>query len=345
MVNLVIIGCGDVTEKRHGPLAARSQKVKLKGFYNRSPHKAEAFARKYGGKAYASLIQIWEDDAVDAVLVATPEESHAEIAVAALRAGKHVLCEKPLAASAEEAYRMLEAEKESGKILTIVNTQRLYPAHQWVKHQLDSGEVGRVVAFHSEYATGGLEVTASKEQQEDFYDRSGYTNGVLAQVGNHRIDLLHYLLGEKSSEVLLNAGSHVKTLANGSPIPYEDYAVLNLRYDSGVQGTIAVNWFHYGELRRESCIYGTEGTLVTYAGGADAVLYRKNGEKLAFSAPAAYKELYPEPLTPIIELFADSIAQGKKPFVLSEDGLYALAVQEAAYASLAAGGWIKVKTF
>ena len=115
MVGIVIIGCGDVSKQRHAPLSDKNEKVDLVGFYNRTIAKAEAFQKKYGGKVYRTLDEIWEDGTVDAVIVATNEQSHSPITIAALEAGKHVLCEKPMADSVAEAERMQQTAEKTGK--------------------------------------------------------------------------------------------------------------------------------------------------------------------------------------------------------------------------------------
>ena len=101
MINLVIIGTGDIARKRHIPGILQSADAKLYGFYNRSVKKSEEAAKTYGGKVFASEEEIYDDPAVDAVLISTPPVSHKALAVKALLPGRHVLLEKPMSLTVE----------------------------------------------------------------------------------------------------------------------------------------------------------------------------------------------------------------------------------------------------
>lgn len=342
MVGIVIIGCGDVSKQRHAPLSHKNEKVELIGFHNRTPAKAEAFQKKYGGKVYRTLDEIWEDGSVDAVIVATNEQSHSPITIAALEAGKHVLCEKPMADSVEEAERMRQAAERTGKKLMVIHNQRLYPAHQLLKELLTEGALGKVHAYRTTLANPGQENDGWGTAFPDFYDRIGHTNGALAQVGVHRIDLLNYLFSEDPVvSVLAQTATQGKRLADGSPVPYEDYAVLQLQHRSGMQGTLLTHWFDYSN-EKQTVIYGESATAVTYADGHPVALYRKNGEKAYLEDPEQENH-YAEPLTPIVDKFVESIEQDTVPFVTAEEGVTALRILAAAYRSQATQKWTPIE--
>ncbi len=341
-VQIVIVGCGNVSEKRHAPLCDRSPKVDLYGFYNRTRAKAERFQEKYGGKVYDSLEEVLSDPNVDAVLVATSEDSHWEISVKALNAGKHVLCEKPMASNPEQCRAMIEAERASGKKLMINHNQRLYAPHQKAKELLDKGAIGKVLFFRTEYHFRGHETNAKGEINPNHYDRIGHVHGVLSQVGSHRIDLMNYLLGDEVEEVFLAANTLAKKMSDGSPIPYEDQSVLNVRYKSGVVGTVENSWLDFSDNARKTFIYGTEGTIETYAGQYGVVLHQRNGQRVYFDT-GAIPGHYEPPLTDIVDIFATCILEDKKPLVTSREGLHCLQVINAAYESQKAGTWVKVQ--
>jgi UDP-N-acetylglucosamine 3-dehydrogenase len=338
VVGIVIIGCGDVSKHRHAPLCHRNKEVELIGFYNRTVAKAEEFQQQYGGKVYQTLTDVWADEAVEAVIVATNEQSHSDISVAALEAGKHVLCEKPMADSVPAARRMQKAADRSGKKLMIIHNQRLYPGHQLLKRLITEGTLGKIHAYRTTLANQGQEIDEEGNAAVDFYDRIGHTNGALAQVGIHRIDLLNYLFSEEPIvQVRAHSTTQGKTLADGNPVPYEDYATLQLQHRSGVQGTLLTHWFDYSN-DRQTILYGEDATAVTYADDHSVTLHRKNGAKEQLDYPPQAKG-YAEPLTSIIEKFVESIKQDTEPFVTGEQGTLALRVLAAAYESQQTQAW------
>ena len=112
-----IIGCGKIAEVRHAPEFHENPHCLLAGYYNHTPEKAEALARQYGGQVYDS-VEALLDSGIDAVSVCTSNSSHASIAIQAMEAGKHVLCEKPMAVTLEECEAMVETARRTGKIST-----------------------------------------------------------------------------------------------------------------------------------------------------------------------------------------------------------------------------------
>src|SRR5689334_6481410 len=121
-VKIGFIGCGDIAKLKHFPGMAQQKGVDLVAFCDLVIERAEEAAKKYGtpdAKVYTDYRELLADESIDAVHVLTPNVGHSEITVAALDAGKHVLCEKPMAINPEEAQMMLDARDRSGKLLTI----------------------------------------------------------------------------------------------------------------------------------------------------------------------------------------------------------------------------------
>ncbi|MBQ8231332.1 MAG: Gfo/Idh/MocA family oxidoreductase [Lachnospiraceae bacterium] len=125
-VSTVIIGAGDIALKRHIPAILQAPNGTLAGFYNRHYERTRERAEQYGGHAYESYQEIWDDKAVDAVLISTPPAAHAEIAIAAMKAGKHVLLEKPMTLSVKEAEDIADAAVKYGRKLMLLHIQRFY---------------------------------------------------------------------------------------------------------------------------------------------------------------------------------------------------------------------------
>ena len=138
MLRVGVIGCGSIAKQRHGYEYFHNSDVEIRGFYDLIPERAQALVDLYGGKVYAGVDELLADSEIDAVSVCMANAFHAEISIKALKAGKHVLCEKPMAVSLEECEAMAAAARKSGKRLMIGHNQRLAPAHKKAKEILAS---------------------------------------------------------------------------------------------------------------------------------------------------------------------------------------------------------------
>lgn len=147
MVKAAIIGCGKIAQVRHIPEYLEHQAVNLVGFYDLNEKRAEELAEKYGGKAYGSVEELLADPQIDAVSICTANHTHAELTIKALKAGKHVLCEKPMAITLEECQRMVECAEENHRKLLIGQNQRLTRTHQIARKLI--AEVRLVMYYRS----------------------------------------------------------------------------------------------------------------------------------------------------------------------------------------------------
>ena len=141
MINIGIIGCGRIAQVRHIPEYDKNQDARIYGVYDINEKRAKEVAEKYHAIPYKSYEEMLADSAIDAVSICTANYSHCEISVKALTAGKHVLCEKPMAVTYEECQAMVEAAKKSGKYLMICQQERLLPVHMKAKAASFSREV------------------------------------------------------------------------------------------------------------------------------------------------------------------------------------------------------------
>jgi len=150
-VRVGIVGAGLQANRR---LAALAPEDRLVALYSQRDRRAEALIERYGGEAVDNWQDLVARKDLDAVIVASPPRSHREIVVAALEAGKHVLCEKPLAASSEEATVMAEAAARRGRILICGFNHRFHPAITAARELLETGIHGRVLALDAAYGHG-----------------------------------------------------------------------------------------------------------------------------------------------------------------------------------------------
>ena len=187
------IGCGGIANGKHFPgMEQQSELAEMVAFCDLVKERAERAAAKYGtpdAKVYTDYRELLADKSIDAVFVLTPNVSHAEITCAALESGKHVLCEKPMAATEADAKKMLEARDKSGKLLTIGYQYRHFPVNQVAKKTIDDGWLGDIYYAEALYLrrrgvpTWGV-----------FTDKSKQGGGPLIDIGTHALDLTLFLM-------------------------------------------------------------------------------------------------------------------------------------------------------
>lgn len=147
MIKIGIIGCGKIAQVRHIPEYLENKNVCLAGFYDLNLDRAKKLAEQYDAKAYNSYEELLADEEIEAVSVCAANIVHAEITIAALNAGKHVLCEKPMATTLEDCEAMVEAAKINKKYLMIDQNQRLAKAHIEAKKMIEEGVIGDIITF------------------------------------------------------------------------------------------------------------------------------------------------------------------------------------------------------
>lgn len=201
-IKVAIIGCGCIAESAHIPCYMNCEDAEIKYFCDIIPEKAQRFVDKYGiGQVIEDYHVALEDPEIDAVSVCTPNLMHSVITVDALRAGKHVLCEKPAARIYDEALQMQQVQHETGKTLNIGVVCRFDPAVNEVRRRIMAGELGEVyhvfINFRSHRSIPGIGGA--------FTNKSIAGGGVLIDWGVHRLDLVMYCLGDPEPKAVSGA--------------------------------------------------------------------------------------------------------------------------------------------
>lgn len=181
-----IVGCGGIANNKHLPSLEAIGGVDIVAFCDRLQERAEKTAKKYGtadARVYTDYKELLTEQ-LDAVYVCTPNRSHCEISVAALRAGKHVMCEKPMAMNYKEAVEMCAAAKETGKLLTIGYQNRYRPDSQFLKQECEKGALGEVYYAKAKAIRRRAVPTWGVFLNE--YEQGG---GPLIDIGTHALDL------------------------------------------------------------------------------------------------------------------------------------------------------------
>lgn len=245
MVKWLVIGIGDITRKRVLPAILQEPRSELHGLLTRDPSKAQAYP---GARVFTALEDALRDSAVDAVYVASPVALHASQTIASLRAGKHVLSEKPSALNFAQAESMLEAARASGKLWGVAFYRRLYPKLVRTRQLIAEGAIGKPVL-----AEANCHGWLPAQERSWLWDPSVAGAGPLFDTASHRIDAFNFLFGRpaRATGLLSNA---VHQLA------VEDSATVLIDYASGVRGIVDVRWNSHIERDRFRVI-GTDGEI------------------------------------------------------------------------------------
>jgi 1,5-anhydro-D-fructose reductase (1,5-anhydro-D-mannitol-forming) len=300
LMNWILVGIGDIARRRVLPAIQSEPRSRLHGLVTSDPAKAEP----YGVRAWSSLEEALADSAVDAVYVATPVFLHTPQTIQSLRAGKHVLCEKPMAMNEPEARTMLQAAEQSGKTFGVAYYRRTYPKVHRAKQLLAAGAIGKPVLAELT-CHGWFDGTGSRSWLVDPAKAGG---GPLFDIASHRIDVLNYWFGQPQQVTgqLSNVVHHYAV---------EDNATVMIEYAGGVRGVVDVRWNSH--VSRDECrIRGTDGEMeLSPLNGPDLVL--------AGASPVMRENLPPHANLhyPLLENFVDAV-EGKATLLASGETSY-----------------------
>ena len=308
----------------------RALPVELTGFYDTDRERAVALATKYGGLAFASVEALL--DSSDIVDICTPPVEHAAATIAAARAGKHVLCEKPIARHLADARAMIAACEAAGVRLFVAHVVRFFPEFARAKAVLDSGALGRLGVVRS--VRGG-----APPGHSGWFADIAQSGGVTLDVVIHDIDYQRWLCGDV-----------VRVFARGMTFRGlgVDHALITLRFASGAIGHIEGSWaFPAGNFRTSIELAGTEGLLVHDSDDAQPLDVRYHSGEAPAGAPVIGHPapLDDDPYYQEFQHFLDALDSGAAFLVKPHDALAALRVALAAIESQRTGRPVDVATF
>ncbi len=209
-VKIGIIGCGGIANGKHMPSLSKLKNVEMVAFCDIVPERAEKAAKEYGAKGakvYEDYTELLKDEAIEVIHVLTPNISHAPITIAALKAGKHVMCEKPMAKNYKEAKEMLDTAKATGKKLTIGYQNRFRPDSLHLKKFCEDGGMGEVY-----YARAQAVRRRAVPTWGVFLDEEKQGGGPLIDIGTHALDLTLWMMDNYEPESVM--GSVYRKLAD-----------------------------------------------------------------------------------------------------------------------------------
>ena len=315
MIRIGIIGCGKIAQVRHLPEYAANPNAEIVAFYDKNMERAQEMAAQYGGKVYNSFYELVDDPNVDAVSICVENRSHAEITTYALYAGKHVLCEKPMAVTLAECESMVAAAERNGKYLMIGHNMRFDPVHRRAKQLLDRGVIGDVITFRAVLGNAGPEGW-SVDEGTWFFDKNKAALGALSDMGIHKVDLLQYLLGQKVIETTAKVVTLNKRDSEGQLIGVDDNALCILRMSGGALGTMAASWTIYGHECQSTCLYGTKGIMLIYSEPSSPIIVSDmEGNRTSFAFETTSHN------SGVIDEFVDALEHDREPEVSGKEAL------------------------
>lgn len=342
MFNIGIIGCGKIAQVRHIPEYDAHPQARLAGYFDINGPRADGLAEKYGGKVYESWEELVADPKLDAVSVLAANADHAKITIAALRAGKHVLCEKPMAVTLEECQAMADTARETGKFLMIGHNQRLAKAHAKARALIEQGMIGKILTFRTTFGHCGPEAWSIDGANSWFFDKKIASFGALGDLGIHKTDLIQFLTGQRVSEVSGFVDTLDKRDSAGNLVSVDDNAIFIYRMNGGAVGTMTASWTNYGSEDNSTIIYGTDGVMKLYYNPAFSIeIETRNGEKILFDIDKIQTNTN-QTKSGVIDLFMNSLINSTPPEISGDDALSAMKAVFAGIESAKTGRTVKI---
>jgi len=312
-LGVAVIGTG-FWGGNHARVFKELEETELLAVCDINAERAEKVAKQFGAKPYTTTGKMLRRQDIEAVSICTWSTNLEEEALKALKAGKHVLVEKPMATNVKQAEKLLKTAEKRGLHLTVGFLMRFIPGVQHIKKAVENKTIGELVC-------------ATAKRVSQWPERIGDV-GVVKDLAIHDIDIMRYLFNEDPIAVYAKTGSmkHKK---------FEDYAQVMLTFEGGKSGFIESNWL---------TPYKTRILVVT---GSEAIMKLDyiTQELTIEKAEETVQPRYPwqEPLKLELQHFANCVLKREKPLITGMDGLKALQIAEAALKSSAKGRVIKLR--
>jgi len=336
MFRTAIIGCGGITERRHGPVLSRmTDRVQLVALADLSEERLALMGDKLGvppERRYTDWEQMLAREELDLVDIATPHGVHAEQAIAAAQAGAHVLIEKPIARTVDEADRMISAAEDAGVRLCVLHNQLFAPATQKTLELIGEGAIGEPFLFRSE-GIGGSHVAGRGVGRDWRATAEGGGGGALIDNGYHQLYRARAWMGSPVRRVFARIGTFYQGGGEPPRVEVEDLALVVLEHESGATTSIQVGWCAPGGAVGMEEVFGTQGQMrwSLWSEKQVSVWTKETGEWR--DVPVAQEGPDEVGFPPLVDRFLTALQTGGPVPVPGEDSREILAIVEAAYES------------
>ncbi len=305
-------------------------------------HHAVDFAKRHDiPRAMTNFRELLKIEEIDVVSIALPNDLHAEVTIAAAEAGKHVICEKPLATTIEEADAMIAACAEAGVQLMYAEELCFAPKYVRAKELVDNGALGDVFLVKQSEEHSG-------PHSPWFWDVSRSGGGVLMDMGCHGIAFARWVL---NNAAITHVTANLGTFVHGDKTQGEDHAVTVLNFDGGQMAVIENSWAKGGGMDDRAEIYGTKGhtradlirgnSLVTYSDVGYGYAVEKADSTTGWTY-TIYEEIWNYGFPQEMQYFIDCVQRDEPSFITGVDGRIALEAIYAAYRSAGIGRTVRL---
>lgn len=330
MVGFGIVGCGHIARK-HAEQLQQIEHGNLVAVCDSRSEAMQPFIEKYGATGYQHYEDMLHDKRIQAVCICTPSGSHARLAIEAARAGKHVVVEKPMALSLEDADAIINHCHENGVQLTVVHPNRFRPAIVALRKMMDDGRFGRL---------SHVNATVRWNRNQQYYDSAPWRGtkaedgGVLMNQAIHNLDLMLWIVGEPAEVFSMDA-------TRFRQMETEDVSVGCVRFQNGALGVVEACVTVYPENFEESLtIFGEKGTIQIGGKTANFIKYLKIEGMDEKECQSLIEQIDRDPFgvpghRRILEDFVEAIRTGRQPAVTGEEGRRALRFVLSFYESAA----------
>ena len=328
MLPVAIAGCGKFGSKRIQACSSIPDIIDLRAVMDSDPERAAKAGETASVPHYSDFDQMLEEAEAEAVVLAVPNNLHGPLSVRALEAGKHVLCEKPLAINPAEAERIVEAVESTGRLVKTASNHRFFPTVMKAHELYTSGRIGEILSFRGAIGNdGGL------THDSWFWKKEIAGGGTFIDNACHLLDIARMFMGDFSQCLGQVANLYWKKAE------VEDYATGIFVTEEGRQALITSSWtqwtgYFYFEL------WGDEGYIFVDSRGVDKVTVGDNKRGVV----STY-DFGRYPITSHqdeLSYFADSIARGEQPVPSASDGLEVIKMIDGVYRSTAEKTWVSL---
>jgi predicted dehydrogenase len=343
-----IIGLGFAGRLHCEGYQSVGERARIVAVCDRNKKKARSQAEEFGAETCSDYRELVRRKDIDAVDICLPHHLHARVAVEAAQAGKHILVEKPIATTIEDADRIIAAAKRASVTLMVAENHLFKPAHRKIKEIIDSGEIGRVFLVRAFEGTVS-ELTLNPNPRD--WRGTRENQGVLLDMGVHKFALLRWLLGDIDSVFALREKLVVTELAPH----YDDTSMVSVKFRSGAVAEVVVTSGLVGGDTNSLEIYGTQGTILENHRWDKPVMYMSRRTSMDMG-----RWIWPEWVWPEVEHapfpgyynisfknevkhFVDCVLKNKRPEMTGEDAREALRVAIAATKSAKENRMIKLQ--
>lgn len=337
MLRAGIIGCGGITERRHAPVLHGLAGVELVALADVTPERLQLLGERHGVSAdgqFTDYETMLAKSELDIVHVCTPHDMHEAQATAAMEAGCHVLLEKPIATSAQEADRMEAVAARTGRKLTVSHNQKFCAAHEATMARIAAGDVGDVFLVRTE-GFSPKHVSGRGANQDWRTQSAAGGGGPLIDNGYHSV----YRAVDYMNSPIVRVFAHISR--NVQDIEVEDTALVLFEHGNGATTSLQVGWCAPAGSVSVQEIFGTTGQMRL---GGDSPVNVWTGANAAWQ-PVPVREEQPDELgfPPLVEAFVQAVAEDGPVPVTAAESRHVLAAVEAAYESGRTGKPVDVR--